>query len=179
MKKCIKLVIIASMLVSPMAIAESTYGGLSYGRVNLDDIYTGNIGIVLGGIADNGLGFEFFYSFTVVDYEFSSGSTFGGNSYDSAETDTVGLFAVYQTPGDVYFKAKLGYSYVNLTLDGEEDGKDSDTTDGFSYGIAGGMAIGDGAIEATYFWFPEFEKFDGVSIDEDVEMLNFTYLWTF
>jgi len=179
MKNYLKMTILASMLVSPMAVAETSYGGLSYGRVNIDDVYTGNIGIVLGGIADNGFGFEFFYSLTVVDYEFSSNETIAGGSYESAETDTVALFAVYQTPGDVYFKAKAGYGYVNLTLDAEEGGKDSDTTDGISYGVAGGMAIGDGAIELTYFWFPEFEDFDGASIDEDVEMLNLTYLWTF
>ena len=161
------------MLVSPMAIADKGYGGLSLGRVDTDDFYTGNLGIVLGGIAENGFGYEFFYSFTVVDYEVS------GGSYDSAETDTISLYAVYQTPGDVYFKAKAGYSHISFTFDAEEEGKISDSNQGFSYGISGGLAIGDGALELTYYRFPDFDEFDGASVDYDVDMLNLTYLWTF
>ncbi len=174
MKKHFIAMILGSMLVSPMAVAEGSYGGLSYGQVYSDDIHTGNLGIVLGGIAENGFGFEFFYSFPVIKYEFNS-----GNIYDSAEMDTMALFAVYQTPGDTYFKAKAGYGSVNLTLDYGDDGNSTDTTKGFSYGIAGGMAIGDGAIELTYFWFPDFDEFDGESVDNDAEMVNFTYLETF
>ena len=174
-KLFLKAMILASMLVSPMAVADNTgYGGLSFGRVDSEDIYTGNLGIVLGGIVENGFGYEFFYSFTVADYEESSGGT-----YDSAETDTVSLFAVYQTPGDAYFKAKAGYSYVSFTFDAGDGSKTSDSTEGFSYGIAGGMAIGDGAIELSYYWFPEFDEFDGVSVDFEVEMINFAYIWTF
>ena len=175
MKKYLNAMILASMLVSPMAVAdESGYGGLSLGRVDVDDIYTGNLGIVLGGIGENGFGYELFYSLTVVDYEESS-----GGAYDSAETDTINVYAVYRTPGDVYFKAKAGYSWVNLTLDAEEDGKTSDSTEGFSYGLAAGIAIGDGSIEATYYRFPDFDDFDGVPFDEEVEMFNLAYLWTF
>ncbi len=83
MKKHFIAMILGSMLVSPMAVAEGSYGGLSYGQVYSDDVYTGNLGIVLGGIAENGFGFEFLYSFSVVDYEFSS-----GNTYESAENIT-------------------------------------------------------------------------------------------
>ena len=174
MKKHLKALILASLLVSPMAVADETgYGGLSLGRVDIDDIYTGNLGIVLGGIADNGFGYELFYSFTVVDYNES------GAIYDSAETDTINVSAVYQTPGNVYVKAKAGYSYVNITLDSAVNGRLSDSTDGFSYGLAGGIAIGDGAIELSYYRFPDFDDFDGVSFDEKVEMLNLAYLWTF
>jgi hypothetical protein len=174
MKKYFKLMILASLLVSPMAVADDTaYGGLSFGRVDIDEIETGNLGIVLGGIADNGFGYELFYSFTVVDYDES------GATYDSAETDTINLYAVYRTPGTVYFKAKAGYSYVNITLDSAVIGRLSDSTEGFSYGLAGGVAIGDGGLELSYYRFPDFDDFDGVSFDEEVEMLNLAYLWTF
>jgi hypothetical protein len=174
MKKYLQTMILASLLVSPMAVADETgYGGLSLGRVDIDDIYTGNLGIVLGRMADNGFGYELFYSFTVLDYNES------GGTYDSAETDTINVFAVYRTPGDVYLKAKAGYSYVNMTLDSAVIGRLSDSTEGFSYGLAGGVAIGDGAVELSYYRFPDFDDFDGVSFDEKVEMLNVAYLWTF
>ena len=177
MKKYFRLVILASLLVSPMSVADNAYGGLSFGRVTVDDIETGNLGIVLGGIADNGFGYELFYAFTVVDYD---------KSFNSFETDTINLSVVYKTPGKIYFKAKAGYSYVNITFVPDVgdiatgDGASvSDSTEGFSYGLAAGIAIGDGAIEATYYQFPDFDDFDGVSFDEEVEMLNIAYLWTF
>jgi len=180
MKKYFILMILASLLVSPMAVADTDYGGLSIGRVDIDNIETGNLGIVFGGIADNGFGYELFYSFTVVDYDES------GATYDSAETDTINLFAIYQTPGDIYFKAKAGYSYVNITFVPDVgdiaigDGASvSDSTEGFSYGLAGGIGIGDGALELTYYRFPDFDDFAGVSFDEEVEMINLAYLWTF
>jgi hypothetical protein len=174
MKKYFRLMILASLLVSPMAVADETYyGGLSLGRVDVDDINTGNLGFVLGAIADNGFGYELFYSFTIVD------SDEGGDTYDNAETDTINLYAVYRTPGTVYFKATAGYSYVNITLDSEVVGRLSDSTEGFSYGLAGGIGIGDGALELTYYRFPDFDDFDGVSFDEDVDMINLAYLWTF
>ena len=174
MKKYFYLMILASMLVSPMAVADEThYGGLSLGRVEIDDIDTGNLGIMFGSIADNGFGYELFYSTTVRDYDES------GALYDSAETDTINLSAVYRTPGDLYFKAKAGYSWINITLDSPDIGRLSDSTEGFSYGIAGGIAIGDGAIEATYYRFPDFDDFDGVSFDEKVEMINIAYIFTF
>ena len=104
--------ILASLLASSMAVADETYyGGLSLGRVDVDDINTGNL--------------------------------------------------------------------INITLDSEVLGRLSDSTEGFSYGLAGGVAIGDGALELTYYQFPDFEDFDGVSFDEEVEMLNLAYLWTF
>jgi hypothetical protein len=178
MKKYFKLMILASLLVSPMAVADETaYGGLSFGRVDVDEIETGNLGIVLGAIADNGFGYELFYSFSVVDYD---------KSYNSFETDTINVYVVYRTPGKVYFKAKAGYSYVNITFvpdvgdiatgDGESD---SDSTEGFSYGLAGGIGIGDGALELTYYRFPDFDDFAGVPFDEEVEMINLAYLWSF
>jgi hypothetical protein len=55
-----------------MAVADETvYGGLSFGRFSVDEIETGNLGIIFGGIADNGIGYELFYSFSVVDYDTS------------------------------------------------------------------------------------------------------------
>ena len=181
MKKHFIAMIFASMLVSPMAQAAGSYGGLSLGQVQIDEIDTGNIGIVFGNIAESGFGYELFYSFTVRDDKgFQDGAEI------TAETDIIGLFLAYQTPGDIYLKAKLGYAFVSLKFDAEDQGSTvedqgstSDSAEDFSFGLAAGTFIGDGAIELTYYRFADFEEFDGNDIDKDVEMLNLTYFWTF
>ena len=175
MKKYFIAMILGSMLLSPMAMATGTYGGLSIGQVRIDDIRTGNIGIVLGDIAESGFGYELFYNFTV-DHDDDS---VDGVDVE-AETDILSLFAVYQSPGDVYVKGKLGYAIVSLKFDIEDGGSESDTEKDFSAGIAAGVLIGDGALELTYYRFPEFEKFDDVDVDDgEVDMIALTYLWTF
>ena len=175
MKKYFIAMILSSMLLSPMAMATGSYGGLSIGQVRIDDIKTGNIGIVLGNIAESGFGYELFYNFTV-DHD---DETVDGVEIE-AETDIVSLFAVYQTPGDLYVKGKLGYAIVSLKFDVEDDGSVTDTEKDFSAGIAAGMLIGDGALELSYYRFPEFDEFDDIDVDDgDVDMINLTYLWTF
>jgi hypothetical protein len=175
MKKYFIAMILSSMLLSPIAMATGTYGGLSIGQVKIDDIKTGNIGIVLGDIAENGFGYELFYNFTV-DHDDDS---IDGVDIE-AETDIVSFFVVYQTPGDIYVKGKLGYAIVSLNFDVEDDGSVSDTEKDFSAGIAAGMLIGDGALELSYYRFPEFDEFDDIDVDDgDVDMINLTYLWTF
>ena len=175
MKKNFLALILVSMLVSPLALAEGGYGGLSYGQVAIDDIDTGNIGIVLGSIDENGIGYELFYSFTVIDDE----DTDLGFEVE-AETDTIGIFAVYQTPGDIYLKGKLGYGFVNLKFDNVDLGSASDSAEGLAFGLAGGIEISDGALELTYYRFADLEEFDGIDIDDvEVEMINLAFLWTF
>ena len=87
---------------------------------------------------------------------------------------------MYQTPGDVYVKGKLGYAIVSLKFDVEDADSVSDTEKDFSAGIAAGMLIGDGALELSYYRFPEFDEFDDINVDDgEVDMINLTYLWTF
>ncbi len=177
MKKHFIAMILASLLVSPMASAAGAYGGLAFAQFESEDldVTTGNLGIALGDIADHGFGYELFYSFSI----FVDKKTSGGIESE-ADTDVIGLYVVYQSPGDVYFKGKAGYGFVNITFDAEDLGSIDDSTEGFSYGLAGGVAIGQGAIEVTYYRFPDFEEFDGFDIDDSkVEMINVTYLWTF
>jgi len=186
------------MLVSPMAIAAGTYGGLSLGQVQIDGDFetdTTNLGIVLGDINESGFGFELFYSITVVDDSDSE-----GDLESSIETDTLGLYAVYQTSGDFYFKAKAGYGMAFLKWDfieGDETEKLDDTYEGFTYGLSLGKTIGDGALELTYYRFPDLDGFadledaiedalvgtpfegQDISIDSDIEMINLTYIWVF
>jgi hypothetical protein len=192
MKKHLIAMILVSLLASPAAFAEGTYGGLSIGRVEMDedlDAKTGNLGIVLGDINEKGIGYEFFYSLTVLD-----DSDKQGNDEVTAEIDTLGLFAVIQSPGDIYVKVKAGYGIVSLKYDifvGDESGSINDSTEGFAYGMSVGAAIGDGAIELTYYKFADFDEFGpiedvldeagftDVSIDAEVEMINLSYIWTF
>ena len=175
MKNQIIATILASALFSPMALGAGAYGGLAFGAVSVDDdIDTGNLGIALGSIAESGFGYELFYAFSVIDDEDSS------NGVDiEADTDVLGFFVVYQTRGDVYFKGKLGYGFSNVTFDIEDQGSVDESEDDFSFGVGVGFPIGEGALEVSYYRFPEIDDFDGVDVDAEVEMLNLTYLWTF
>jgi hypothetical protein len=165
--------ILASALHAPSALAGG-YGGLAFGQFSSEDIDTYNLGIALGSINESGLGYELFYAFSVIDDEDSS------NGVDiEADSDVVALYVVYQTPGDVYFKAKGGYGYANITFDIEDQGSSSDSTAGFSYGLSGGISVGDGSLELTYYVFPDFDEFNGVDVDAEVELINLTYLWSF
>jgi hypothetical protein len=175
MKKIIIATIFASTLVSPMAMAEGAYGGLSYGQVAIDDVDMGNLGIVLGNTTESGFGYELLYSFTIIEEE----ETDNGVEI-KAGTDIVGLYATYQTPGDLYLKAQLGYGFVRLKFDALDAGSTSDTVDGFAYGLGGGVNIGRGSVELAYYRFADLEKFDGIDVDDEkVEMLNLTYLFSF
>lgn len=166
--------ILASALVTPAAMATGPYGGLAFGQFSSEDIDTGNLGIALGSINESGLGYELFYSFSVIDDEqTSNGIT------TEADSDVIGLYVVYQTLGNVYFKAKAGYGFANITFDIEDADSIDDSTDGFTYGLGGGISIGDGSLELTYYRFPDFEEFDGVDVDAEVEVINLTYLWSF
>ncbi len=175
MKKHFVAMIFASMLVSPMAMAEGPYGGLSYAQVAIDDVDTGNLGIVLGNVSESGFGYELNYSFTIIeDKETDNGPEI------RAGTDIVGLFVNYQTPGDIYVKGKLGYGFVRLKFDALEEGSASDTVDGFSYGLAGGVNIGQGSVELTYYRYADLEKFDGIDVDDaKIEMINLSFLFSF
>ena len=197
MKKLSIAMILASLLLSPLAHAEGAFGGLSLGQVQYDGESndTANLGILLGSINEHGVGYELFYSLTIVDDSETSGD------FESAiETDTLGLFAVYQTGGDVYFKAKAGYGLVFFNWDIRENDNLvvdlDDTFEGFSYGLSLGTKIGDGALEFTYYRFPDFEDFteledavnaglasagitEEVDIEFDIEMFNLAYIWTF
>lgn len=74
----------------------------------------------------------------------------------------------------------MGYAYVNPKFDEVDLGSSSNSTEGLAFGRAAGIDISDGALELTYYRFADLEEFDGVDIDdEEVEMINLTFLWTF
>ena len=195
MKKLFTAILVSSMLVSPMAIAENGFAGLSLGQVEFSkdvEAETTNLGIVLGEINESGFGYELFYSLTVAD----DSETVSGTEI-TTEIDTLGLYAVFKTPGDVYLKARAGFGLVSQRLDIEDVDSISDTSDGFSYGLALGTMIGGGALELSYYRFDDFDDFSSleealeaellgtplegmdVPLEAEVEMLNLTYIYTF
>ena len=193
MKKYFTAIIIASMLLSPMAIAEETFAGLSLGQVEFSEdveAKTTNLGLVLGQVNETGFGYELFYSLTLDDDE----STDFGFEVE-ADSDILGVFAIYKTPGDVYFKVKAGYSLVSLHFDFEDGDSANDTSDGFSYGLAIGAQLGGGALELSYYKFADFDDFSALkeeldellivspvgneALEAEVEMLNLNYVYRF
>ena len=195
MKKYFCAVLLASMLVPGMAIAEKGFAGLSLGQAEFSkdvEVETTNLGIVLGAVNEIGFGYEVFYSITLDDdSETVSGTEITG------EIDTLGLYAMFKTPGDVYFKAKAGYSFVSHKLEIEDVDSFTDTSDGFSYGLSVGAMIGGGALELSYYRFADFDEFSSleealeadlvgtpfegteISLEAEVEMLNLTYIYAF
>ena len=197
MKKLSIVMILASLLLSPMAHANGAYGGLSLGQVQYDGESndTVSLGILLGNINEHGLGYELFYSLTIVD-----DSETAGDFESAIETDTLGLYAVYEVGSDIYFKARAGYGLVFFNWDIRENENLvvdlDDTFEGFSYGFSVGTKIGDGALELSYYRFPDFDDFteledavnaglasagitEEVDIEFDIEMINIAYIWTF
>ena len=195
MKNYIIAMILASVMVSPMATAESGYGGASFSVVNIDtedfETDSGNIGLVLGAFNEHGWGYEFMYTLTLID----DSESLGGGVDLETEVDTVGLFAVYKTKGQVYVKAKAGYGYVSrgtdVNLDDDEVGSTTDSADGIAYGLAIGTMIGEGMLELSYYRFPDIEEFslfeealegtefEGADFESDVQMLGVTYSFSF
>lgn len=175
LKKLSVLTIFVSVLVSPWAAADETFGGMAFGNVRIEEVDTGNLGILLGGNGNSGFGYEFLYSFTLIGEE----DTVNDVKF-SWSTNVLGLFATFRTPGPLYIKGKVGYGQVLINFDPVEGSGLSDAVDDISYGVAAGIKIGKGAFEATYYRFPDIEEFNGFDIDDErVEMLNISYLFTF
>ena len=169
MKRNLVVVLLAAVFTAPLAQAEGPYAGVSYTLVEYDDIETDNLGLVIGYLWESGLGFDFDYAKTVSEDSVSA----NGVSAD-ASLDTWGLYATYQTAGDLYFKGRLGYAVVQLDLEGAGD--TDENASGFAYGVAAGMVFGDGAFEASYSVLPD-EDFQGADVDADAELFAIRYQW--
>ena len=78
-----------------------------------------------------------------------------------------------------YVKLKGGVARVNLEFDFDDLGSVDDDTSGFAYGLTFGTRIGGGNLEFSYVVLPEFDEFQGIEVDADVDMLGIYYLWEF
>jgi hypothetical protein len=182
LKRNLFAILLIGFTASTLVQAETTYVGLMYGQISVDDqdssfaVETDNVGIVLGGIADSGLGFELFYNLTISEDKISV----NGEEVAEATMESYGVMIVYQTPGELYVKAKGGLAAVELDFDvSGASGSFDDGSTGVVYGAAVGYQIGNGALELSYLVLPEFNDFEGLDFDADVNLLSLGYNWNF
>jgi hypothetical protein len=165
--------ILTALLCTAEARAEGAYAGIGYAHLHSEDIETGNLSLVVGNSPKSGLGLEFFYAPTI------SKDSLKVDPYDADVTaDAYGLLAYYKTASDDfngYLKLKAGYARVDLELDFGDIGSLDDHTSGLAYGISFGTEIGNGALEFTYLILPQFNEFEGIDVDAEVDMTGIFY----
>lgn len=176
MKKNLIALILLSFVASVTAAEteQQNYVGILYGQVESEDVETGNIGFVLGSTLEQGFGFEVFYTTTIDEDEISSGPVKADIS-----TDTYGILATYKFGNKVYFKVKGGYAVVDLEFDFDGFGSIDDDTSDFAYGVAVGAQFDTGSLELNYLVLPEFDEFQGLDVDAEVDMISIGYNWDF
>lgn len=171
---CSSLLLIAQ-LAATEARAEGTYAGFGYAQLTSEDIETGNLSLVVGTSPDRGPGFEFFYAPT-----YSEDELFADPFDVEVSIDAYGLLIYYKTATDdfnTYVKLKAGIARVDLDFDFGGIGSIDDDTSGLAYGFSFGTRIGDGALELSYLALPEFDEFQGIEVDAEVDMLGIYYHW--
>jgi hypothetical protein len=170
------LLLIAQLAV-PAARAEGAYAGLGYAQLTSEDVETENLSLVVGTSPDRGLGFEFFYAPTFSEDDISA------DPFDvEATIDVYGMLVYYKTASDdfnTYLKLKAGMAKVELDFDFGELGSLDDDTSGLTYGFSFGADVGNGALEFSYLVLPEFDDFQGIEIDAEVDMIGIFYLANF
>ena len=140
-------------------LGNKVYLGVKYGLMTAEPDISGadefemdNLGIVFGGHINEWLALELDYTQTVsADKE-----DFQGNTV-KFETDTLGFFLVFKTPGKVYGRARAGYAII----DQDVSTVGSDSVYGLAFSLGGGISFSDTlALEAEYTLFPETDEFD-------------------
>ena len=170
-------------------VFADAYLGFKYGQVVLgvdldyDDTEQdlGNFGIILGNRINENFALELEYTQTVHQDD-------GFNDFD-VEADTIGLFLVGKTSGQVYFKGKLGYARVAQHFDfgaGSTQELDGDkNVYGLAYGIGAGARVKDfGSLELELTVYPvrddvefDFGPISGTAEDDlEMHMISLTYI---
>ncbi len=167
-------VLVITLIVAPLAQAEGPFAGITYGQVSTDDADTGNLGFVTGYSPDAGFGYEVFYLKTI-----SEDSVSNSNRSADISIDTWGIFGVYKSTGDIYYKGKIGYGVVSVDFDADGNSSTSDSASDFAFGLAVGTTVGPGDLELSYTILPDLGIFDDVDIDidTDVDIIAINYLW--
>ena len=169
--------LLAIQLAATAVRAEGVYAGLGYAQLTSDDLETENLSLVVGTSSKHGLGFEFFYAPTYSEDDFSAGP------FDvEAAIDAYGMLVYYKTAADdfnTYLKLKAGMARVDLEFDLGDFGSLDDDTSGLAYGFSFGTRLGEGALEFSYLILPEFDDFQGIEVDAEVDMLGIFYHWDF
>lgn len=145
-----------------------------------------NLGFVFGGSISDNWALELEYSTTV-----SVDDNYGGGNNGSAEVNSLGVFLVGRTPGDLYLKGRLGYTRTEQIFGPIEFTQLEGSRN--IYGVAVGVAAGfkftqGGALELEYMLYPTRDDvtFDttpigGPIFDEDLEMdfVSLNYVMSF
>lgn len=161
--------------------AEQKYVGVFFGKANSNvdigigdaDIENGNVGIVVGGHAESGLGFEFFYSNTVDQDDDTLAA--GKVRYDSQIWGFLGSYRI--SSGPVYGLAKAGYAFLDLQAKVSGLSQEKYKEEGLSYGVGAGIEVGGhGAIELNYLILPDInERIDGFDTEIETELITLGY----
>lgn len=175
------ILLLGSFVFSLAASAHSGYVAPFYGHITIDErgsdfqVENGMLGIAAGRIGEAGLGFEIFYAAHLNDDVIRV----DGEDIAKASITSLGLLAVYRTPGRLFMKLKGGFATTGLRLDFDDLGKIDDDSSGLAYGGAVGYEIGSGALELGYLVLPEFDDFEGLDFDADIELITLGYHWNF
>lgn len=148
---------------------------VNHGRGGYED--AANVGILFGYEFSRPIGFdgassiEFEFSDTFDKGDVSDSSIFGiGGDWQS---ENIGVYFTYRTPGTVYFKAKLGAlrSDVTTKLDATDAVREQDTS--FSYGAGLGVMLGaEGNFDVQL-------EVVGSSGDNDLNMISLGGIYRF
>jgi len=181
-------------------IPGKAYLGIKAGQLSIDgdlhedldplgldfpDLATDNLGFVFGGEINEYFSLEFSYTETVSEEKkdlFKLGTDL------KVSTDTIGLFLVAKTQGDVYIKGRVGYIRMNQKVSYSLlDFKENDNLYGIAAGLGVGMKIGKGtSLELEYTRFPDTEVFDSCELyfcvfEDDIlnELVTIGFVWSF
>ena len=195
-KQFAAFVLILGMLLPAIGNAQSTYSssgndafgrtkvylGVKYGLLTVepnvdgaDDIEIDNMGVVFGGHINDYLAIELDYTQTVS----AAKEDFAGSTV-KFETDSLGLYLVARTTGQLYGRARVGYSRIEQDV----TGFGSDTVYGLSYSLGGGFEFTDNvSLEIEYTLLPETDEFDdlGRIIDDtlDTDIITIGIIWAY
>ena len=148
---------------------------VGHGRRGYDD--SANIGIVLGYEFSRPIGLDGTSSieFELTD-SFDKGKVADSGVFGMVgewQTENLGIHFAYRTPGNVYFKAKVGALRSNVTtmLSGLPSFREQDTS--FSYGGGFGVKLGDTGNLALEL------EFSGTSGDNDLNIISIGTIYRF
>ena len=168
-------------------IPGKVYLGVKYGLLTIDEPVSGaddvemdNVGFTFSGDINEYLALEFEFSTTVSESE-QDLLDLGPNL--KVSSDTLGLFLVGKTQGDVYIKGRVGYTRVaqDISYSGSSI---SANVYGVAAGLGAGIKLAEGAaLEIEYSVYPETDRFEelGIGFDDDLEteFVTVGFVWSF
>lgn len=138
------------LMVSKAGVNMGGYVTAQYGFLTSQPTSMGNVGVVAGVPVNKWFSVEGQATTTII-----KGKTLDVGQLSS---NSIGVFGVMSSSGDVYGKARLGVAHVGVNV----DALGSDAANGIAYGVGGGVSLGEGAIEVEYTKLPTIKDFAGI-----------------